>query len=262
MNGTVWFVGAGPGDPDLITVKGRQLISQADAILYAGSLVDAAALQYASAHCQRQDSKTMTLDQITAWLMNAARQYKTVVRLQTGDPSLYGALIEMTRPLTAAGIHWQVVPGVTSACAAAAVAQESLTLPAVTQTVILTRIAGQTPMPTREQLAQLAAHQTSLCIYLAATQLDAVANALLAAGWAATAPVVVVHKATWLTQQIVRGCIQDIAEKTRAAGIENQAMVIASPTLGAGNWPEITPSKLYDAEFTHQFRSSLVCGDE
>lgn len=129
MPGTIWFVGAGPGDPDLITVKGRRLLEQAGAILFAGSLVDQAATQYAPPGCTIRDSKDMTLEEMTVWLVEATGRHQTVVRLQTGDPGLYGALVEMTRPLDAAGIAWKVVPGVSSAMASAAAAGETLTLP-------------------------------------------------------------------------------------------------------------------------------------
>lgn len=253
--GCVWFVGAGPGDPDLITVKGRRLVEAAGAILYAGSLVDAAATRYAPADCRLADSKSMTLEQIGAWLRDAARRCETVVRLQTGDPGLYGALTEMTRPLDAAGIPWQVVPGVTSAMAAAAAAGESLTLPEVTQTVILTRMAGRTPMPPGEELEALAAHRATLCIYLSATLLPEVERALRAAGWPTDAPILVVQKASWPgTERIVRGRLDDIDRRCREAGIDAQAMIIASPALGAGSWAESTPSKLYDPAFSHRFR--------
>jgi siroheme synthase len=160
MTGKIWFVGAGPGDPDLMTVKARKLLEQSGAVLFAGSLVDQAATLYAPAGCEIRDSKDMTLDEMTDWLIAQARQHQTVVRLQTGDPGLYGALIEMTRPLTAAGIEWAVVPGVSSAMASMAAAGETLTLPEVTQTVILTRVAGRTPMPPGEELEALAAHKT------------------------------------------------------------------------------------------------------
>ena len=253
----MWFVGAGPGDPDLITVKGRRLVEQAGAILYAGSLVDAAAARYAPAGCRLADSKSMTLDQISTWLIDAARQCETVVRLQTGDPGLYGALTEMTRPLDAAGIPWRVVPGVTSAMAAAAAAGESLTLPEVTQTVILTRMAGRTPMPPGEGLEALAAHHATLCIYLSATLLPEVQRALRAAGWPADAPILVVQKASWPgAERIVRGQLDDIDRRCREAGIDAQAMIIASPALGAGGWAELTPSKLYDPAFGHRFREA------
>ena len=194
--GKVWFVGAGPGDPDLLTVKGRRLIESASAILYAGSLVDQAATLYAPSGCNVRDSKDMTLEEISAWLVEAAA-HGDVVRLQTGDPTLYGALVEMARALDAAGVAWGVVPGVSSAMASAATACETLTLPEVTQTVILTRVAGRTPMPPGEELEALASHHSTLCIYLSITLLHEVQRALRAAGWAEDAPIVVVQKASW-----------------------------------------------------------------
>lgn len=256
-SGKVWFVGAGPGDPELITVKGRRLLEAAGAVLFAGSLVDRAATLYAAAGCEIRDSRDMTLDEIGDWLDSRARRHRVVVRLQTGDPGLYGALIEMTRPLTAAGIAWGVVPGVSSAMASMAAAGETLTLPEVTQTVILTRVGGRTPMPPGEDLAALAAHRTTLCIYLSITLLHAVQAGLRAAGWAEDSPLLVVHKASWPGEEvIVRGTLADIRQKCRAARIGSQAMIVASPTLGAGGWPELIRSKLYDPSFTHRFRQA------
>jgi precorrin-4/cobalt-precorrin-4 C11-methyltransferase len=255
MSGTVWFVGAGPGDPELITVRGRSLLERAGAVLYAGSLVDRAATRWTPAGCEIRDSKGMTLEAICAWLIDAAAHHDTVVRLQTGDPGLYGALTEMSRPLDAAGVPWAVVPGVSSAMASAAAAGETLTLPEVTQTVILTRVAGRTPMPEGESLAELAAHHCTLCLFLSITLLDQVQADLRAAGWAEDAPVVVVHKASWPGQEtVVRGTLADIAERCRAEGIDHQAMIIASPALGARHWPDIARSKLYDPDFSHRFR--------
>lgn len=195
--GTVWFVGAGPGDPELITVKGRGLVERAGAILFAGSLVSEAATRWGPAGCVVADSKDMTLEQMSAWLVEQAGRCDTVVRLQTGDPGLYGALIELVQPLDAAGVPIQVVPGVSSAMASAAAAVESLTLPEVTQTVIFTRVEGRTPMPEGESLQALAAHHCTLCIFLSITLLGKVTAQLLAAGWSSDAPVVVVHKASW-----------------------------------------------------------------
>ena len=253
--GQIWFVGAGPGDPDLITVKGRNLLARAGAILFAGSLVDRAATLYAPADCDIRDSRNMTLEEMTAWLIVAARKHETVVRLQTGDPGLYGALIEMTRPLTAAGREWAVVPGVSSAMAAMAVAGETLTLPEVTQTVILTRVAGRTPMPPGEDLEALAKHKTTLCIYLSITLLHKVQAALLAAGWSEEAPVLVVQKASWPDEEkVVRSTLRDIKKKCQEEKIASQAMILASPTLGAAVWPDIARSKLYDPTFGHRFR--------
>lgn len=253
--GKVWFVGAGPGDPDLITVKGRDLIAGAGAILFAGSLVSEAAMRWAPAGCAIADSKEMALAEITAWLIEQAQTKATVVRLQTGDPALYGALIEMTQPLDAAGIEVGVVPGVSSAMAAAAAAVETLTLPEVTQTVILTRAAGRTPMPEGESLQELAQHHCTLCVFLSITLLQQVVEDLRAAGWRDDAAMLVVHKASWPGEEkLVRGTLADIRDKCRAERIASQAMIIASPALGARHWPQLKKSKLYDATFTHRFR--------
>lgn len=263
MPGKIWFVGAGPGDPDLITVKGRKLLEQAGAVLYAGSLVDEAATRYAPAGCAIRDSKDMTLEEMIVWLVTHARRHETVVRLQTGDPGLYGALIEMTRPLTAAGVEWAVVPGVSSAMASMAAAGETLTLPEVTQTVILTRVAGRTPMPDGEDLESLAAHRCTLCIYLSITLLHEVQDALRAAGWPEDAPILVVQKASWPGQEkIVRGTLADIKKKCQAEKIGSQAMIVASPTLGAANWESLVRSKLYDPAFTHRFRRAVTNSDD
>ena len=253
----VWFVGAGPGDPELLTLKAQRLISEADAILYAGSLVSKAAMSWASDACDIQDSKGMTLEQICDWLIDKAKDGATVLRLQTGDPGLYGALIEMIQPLDNAGIAVAVVPGVTSAMASAAAAVETLSLPEVTQTVIFSRVEGRTPMPEGESLEELAAHHCTLCLYLSITLLKKIQTALVAAGWAEDAPILVVHKASWPgEEQIIRGTLADIKEKCKEAGINSQAMIIASPTLGSRNWTELKKSKLYDAGFSHRFRKA------
>lgn len=256
--GKVWFVGAGPGDPDLITVKGRDLIARAGAILYAGSLVAEAATNWASATCEVVDSKSMALEEITTWLIDQASRHEIVLRLQTGDPTLYGALIEMVQPLDAAGIEVGVVPGVSSAMASAAAAVESLTLPEVTQTVILTRMEGRTPMPDGEGLHDLAAHHSTLCVFLSITLLGEVRNALLDAGWLDESPILVVHKASWPKEEIIiRGTLADIRQLCREQKINSQAMIIVSPALGARNWKELKKSKLYDEAFTHRFRRGI-----
>ena len=259
MRGTVWFVGAGPGDPELLTVKGRALIERAGAILFAGSLVNEAATRWAPPGCVIADSKEMTLPQMAAWLIEQAGAHETVIRLQTGDPALYGALIELVQPLDAAGVPVRVVPAVASAMASAAAAVESFTLPEVTQSVIFTRVEGRTPMPPGEDLASLAAHRTTLCIFLSITLLHKVEAGLRAAGWPEDSPVVVVHKASWPGEElIVRGTLADIKQRCRDAGIVSQAMVLASPTLGARHWPDLVKSKLYDPGFTHRFRKACA----
>lgn len=253
----IWFVGAGPGDPELLTLKGQRLISQADAILFAGSLVSKTAMTWAKASCEIQDSKGMTLEAITEWLISRAVDNARVIRLQTGDPSLYGALVEMVQPLDGQGIAIEVVPGVTSAMASAAVAVETLTLPEVTQTVIFTRVEGRTPMPKGESLSELAAHHCTLCLYLSITLLKKIKDELLIAGWSQDSIIVVVHKASWANeQQIIRGTLTNIREKCQQAKINSQAMIIASPTLGARHWTTLKKSKLYDADFSHRFRKA------
>lgn len=260
--GKVWFVGAGPGDPELITVKGRSLMERAGAILFAGSLVSEAAMRWAPSSCVVLDSKDMTLEQMSAWLIEQAARCTTVVRLQTGDPGLYGALIELVQPLDAAGVAIEVVPGVSSAMASAAAAVESLTLPEVTQTVIFTRVEGRTPMPEGESLDALAAHHCTLCIFLSITLMGRVTAALSQAGWSPDAPVVVVHKASWPGEQkIVRGTVATIQALCREAKIVSQSMIIASPTLGARQWQTLVKSKLYDASFTHRFRRASITSE-
>jgi len=257
MKHKVYFVGAGPGDPELITVKGQRLLQQAGAVLFAGSLVSEACTRWAGDDCDIADSKGMTLEQITTWLIEKAQQHAVVIRLQTGDPGLYGALIEMVQPLDAAGIESEVVAGVSSAFASAAAACESLTLPEVTQTVILTRVEGRTPMPEGESLRELAQHKSTMCLFLSITLLKKVQEELLAAGWQADHPILVVQKASWPHEEkVVRGTIADIRDKCKAEKIASQAMIIISPTLGARDWKELKRSKLYDASFTHRFRKA------
>ncbi|MBW6453502.1 MAG: precorrin-4 C(11)-methyltransferase [Methyloprofundus sp.] len=254
----VWFVGAGPGDPELITLKAQKLIAQADAILYAGSLVSKTATQWAKPECAIEDSKGMTLEEITAWLIKYSIADAIVIRLQTGDPGLYGALVEMIQPLDQAGIDIGVVPGVTSAMASAAAAVETLTLPEVTQTVIFSRVAGRTPMPEGESLVELGQHHCTLCLYLSITLLKKVREDLLAAGWSDDAPIVVVHKASWPgEEQVLRGTLATIKEQCKQAGVNAQAMIIASPALGARQWTDIKKSKLYAADFSHRFRKAI-----
>ncbi|MDQ7090122.1 MAG: precorrin-4 C(11)-methyltransferase [Methylococcales bacterium] len=254
----IYFVGAGPGDPELLTLKGQRLISEADAILFAGSLVSDAAMKWAKESCKIQDSKGMTLTEITDWLIHHAVENAHVIRLQTGDPSLYGALIEMVQPLDKAGIAIEVVPGVTSAMASAAAAIETLTLPEVTQTVIFSRVEGRTPMPQGESLRELAAHHCTLCLYLSITLLKKIKDELLIAGWSEDSVIVVVYKASWPNEEkIIRGTLATIRDDCQKAKINSQAMIIASPTLGARDWKNLKKSKLYDAEFSHRFRNAI-----
>ncbi len=255
--GKVWFVGAGPGHPDLITVRGRDLLGQAGAVLYAGSLVSADHLEYCPEGCEVADSSGMTLEQMHDWLLTQSRRVETVVRLQTGDPSLYGALAEMAAPLLDAGVEVHSVSGVSSAMASAAVALESLTLPEITQTVILTRTEGRTPMPDGERLRDLARHRATLCIYLSATLMHKVADELRAAGWPDSAPILVVHKATWPGEEkILRSTVGGFAALCRSEGIRSQTMIIAAPSIGATRCENVPKSQLYDAGFSHEYRKA------
>jgi precorrin-4/cobalt-precorrin-4 C11-methyltransferase len=257
--GKVWFVGAGPGAADLITVRGMQLLQTAGAILYTGSLVAQTVLQWAAPDCEIADSKTMALEQVTAWLIHQAQRHETVVRLQTGDPTLYGVFAELVRPLDHADIPVGIVPGVSSAMAAAAVAEECLTLPEVTQTVIFTRLSERTAMPASEALSELAKHRCTICLFLSIERIERAMTILQQAGWAATAPVVVVYKATWPDDQIiVRGTISDITDRCQQQGIDRQALILISPTIGIRQRSALTTSKLYDAHFPRRFRN----GDE
>ena len=251
----VWFIGAGPGDPDLITVKGRDLIARADAILYTGSLVSEAVMRWSKPDCEIADSKGMTLEQINYWLIDRARNKSVVIRLQTGDPGLYGVLVEIIQALDNEGIESELVPGVSSALAAAAAAKETLTLPEVTQTVIFTRVEGRTPMPDGESLEELARHNTTLCLFLSITLLHKIEASLLKAGWSEDAQVLVVQKASWPGEEkIIRGTIKTIRAKCKEEGITSQAMIIVSPTLGARYFKNIKKSRLYAEEFNHKFR--------
>ncbi|MEO5339722.1 MAG: precorrin-4 C(11)-methyltransferase [Magnetococcus sp. MYC-9] len=260
--GEIWFVGAGPGAEDLITVRGRELLLRAGAILYAGSLVSAAHLRHAPPNCLIADSSGMTLEEMVQWLLEQARRTSTVVRLQTGDPSLFGALPEMARPLRQAGVTLHAVPGVPSFAASAAVALESLTLPEVTQTVILTRVAGRTPMPDGERLRELARHGATLCIHLSITLWPTIQAELAAAGWPEESPVLVVHKATWPGEQrILRGTLATIARQCEEARIQSQSMIIIGPTLHSHPEAPSPRSQLYHPDFGHGCRAPFEPGE-
>ena len=205
------FLGAGPGDPELITLKGRRLLDEADVIVFAGSLVNPALLDGVQAEIH--DSAGMDLDAILEVMVTAARSGKKVVRLHTGDPAIYGAIREQMQRLDMENIAYEVVPGVSSALASAAALGVELTVPEVTQTVIFTRQAGRTPVPVSESLRKLAAIQASMCIFLSVSMMETVAAELISGGYPADTPVAVVEKVSWSDQNIVRGTLGDIAGK-------------------------------------------------
>lgn len=245
----VYFVGAGAGDPELLTVKGKRLIDNADTIIYAGSLVNPAVLADRRLDCQVYDSAGMTLEEVLAVMQETEAQGKTTVRVHTGDASIYGAIREQLDALDKLGIPHTVVPGVSSFLAAAAAMQKEYTLPDVTQTVILTRMEGRTPVPERERLEELAKHRATMIIFLSVGRIAELAERLRTAYPAAT-PVAVVYKASWPEEKIVTGTLLDIAEKVQAAGITKTALVTVGEFLG----DTYALSKLYDKTFTHEFR--------
>ena len=248
----VYFVGAGPGDPDLITVKGQKLLSEADVVIYAGSLVNPAILAITPPGCEIHNSASMTLDEVIGVMKAAVAQGKKVIRLHTGDPSIYGAIQEQIDLLNKLEISWQVVPGVSSFLAAAAALGQEYTLPGVSQTVIITRMEGRTAVPEKEQIRSLAAHQTTMCIFLSVHMFGELVQELLDGGYQADTPVAVVEKASWPEQRIFRGTLTTIADQLVAAGVSRTAMVIVGDVLAR----EFEQSRLYAPEFGHMFREA------
>lgn len=230
-SGMVTFIGAGPGDPELLTLKGQKLLTQADVVLYAGSLVAEEMLKYASPQAELHNTAGMKLAQQVEMMRTAVQQGKQVARLHTGDPSVFGALAEQTVALTALGIPWQVIPGVSSAFAAAASLGIEYTLPEVTQTVILTRISGRTAVPEAENLRALAVHRSSLVLFLSTGLIREVVAELLAAGYAPETPVALVYRASWPDERIVRGRLAEIANLAELGELTHQGLIIVSPAL-------------------------------
>ena len=248
----VYFVGAGPGDPDLITVKGRRLLSEADVVIYAGSLVNPALLEVTREGCEIHNSASMTLQEVIAVMQKAVGAEKMVVRLHTGDPSIYGAIQEQIDWLNQLGIRWKVIPGVSSFLASAAALGQEYTLPGISQTVIITRMEGRTPVPDREKLRSLAEHQATMCIFLSVHMFADLVRDLMEGGYPADTPVAVVEKASWPDQRIFRGTLTTIADQLAAAGVNRTAMVIIGKVLDG----DYEKSRLYAPEFAHMFREA------
>lgn len=248
----IWFVGAGPGDRELITLKGYRLLQQADVVIYAGSLINTELLDYCRPQAACYDSAGMTLEQIVSLMAESSRAGKLVVRLQTGDLSLYGSIREQSEALAQQNIGFVSVPGVSAFLGAAAQLGVEYTVPEVAQSLVITRIEGRTPMPPLEQLEAFAAHQTSMAIFLSVQNIDGVVERLTAGGYPATTPVAVVYKATWPESRTVRGTLADIAEQVRAAAICKTALILVGAFLG----DEYHYSRLYDAGFSHEYRQA------
>jgi len=246
----IYFIGAGPGDPDLITVKGAKILARADVVIYAGSLVNPDLLELCKPGARIYNSAGMNLEEVLEVMFQAWSEGKAVARVHTGDPSIYGAIQEQMDALAQKGIEFTVIPGVSSFFAAAAAIPHELTLPEVTQTVILTRLEGRTPVPPGEKLSELAGHRCTMCIFLSVSQIDRVVEELLCGAYTGKTPVMVVEKASWSDQRVIRGCLENIGELVRQAGIKRQALIMVGEVFGG----DYSRSKLYDPGFSHGFR--------
>ncbi|MCR5177256.1 MAG: precorrin-4 C(11)-methyltransferase [Anaerovibrio sp.] len=248
----VSIVGAGPGDPELITVKGRRLLEAADVIIYAGSLVPKALLGYAREGCEIHNSASMSLPEVLEVIEKSVEAGKKVVRLHTGDPSIYGAIQEQMDALSKKGIEFEVVPGVSSFLATAAVLKQEYTLPGVTQTVIITRNEGRTAVPDREKLKSLAAHKATMCIFLSISMLEEVVAELIAGGYEPDTPIAIVQRATWPEQRIFRATLETICSEIEGEGVDRTSMIVVSHVLGS----DYELSRLYAPEFSHGYRDA------
>lgn len=246
----ITFVGAGPGAADLITLRGQRAIAAADVIVYAGSLVNPELLDWKKPSCQVHNSASLTLEEVMDILLAANAAGKAAVRLHTGDPSIYGAIREQMDRLDEQGVAYELVPGVSSFLGAAAALKAEFTLPGVSQTLILTRMEGRTPVPQAEDISRLAAHQASMVVFLSAAMLEGLAAKLLAGGYAPDTPAAIVYKATWADEQIIHTSVGNLAQAGRKQGISKTALVLVGDFLG-GNYER---SKLYDPSFSHGYR--------
>ncbi len=246
----IYFVGAGPGAEDLITVRGQELLKRADGVIYAGSLVNPALLKCCTEGCEILDSARMTLPEVIEAMARWDGQDAVVVRLHTGDPSLYGAIREQMDELRKLGIAFQVVPGVSSFSAAAAAIPAEYTLPGVSQTVILTRMAGRTPVPERERVRSLAAHNATMVLFLSAGMLQELCAELIQGGYAPDTPAAIVYKASWPDQRVARGTLRTLPEIGK--DMTKTALVLVGGFLGG----DYERSKLYAPSFAHGYREA------
>ena len=248
----VYFIGAGPGDPELLTIKGRRIIEQADVIIYADSLIDPRVCSFARKEAEIHGSASLTLDEITEIILSAVKQGKTVARLQSGDPSIYGAIREQMAVLEEHGIEYEIIPGVSSLFAAAASLKAELTIPNISQTVIITRTEGRTPVPERESLKNLAAHQATLAIFLSVSLMEKVVEELLDGGYPSETPVAVVYRVSWNDETVVRSTLKDIVKRVQTLGIKRQALILVGDVLDPGR--KGCRSRLYNRNFSHEYR--------
>ena len=248
----VHFVGAGSGAVDLITVRGARLLKEADVIIYAGSLVNPDVLQYAGPDCKIYDSAYMTLEEVLDVIKAAEAEGKSIVRLHTGDSSIYGAVREQFDELEELGIEYDVCPGVSAFCGAAAALRAEYTLPDVSQTVIITRTAGRTGVPEKESIQSLAAHQATMVLFLSTGLTEKLQAELLEGGYHGNTPVAVVYKATWPDEKVFRCTVDTLHKTVKENGLTKTSLIIVGGCMGE----EYTRSKLYDPTFTTEFREA------
>ncbi|WP_324825562.1 precorrin-4 C(11)-methyltransferase [Sinanaerobacter sp. ZZT-01] len=249
----VHFVGAGPGAADLITVRGQRLLQEADVIIYAGSLVNPEHLKLAKDGCKIYDSASMTLEEVISVMQGAENEGKTTVRLHTGDPSIYGAIREQMDLLEPKEIEFDVTPGVSSFFGAAAALKAEYTLPDVSQTVIITRMAGRTPVPEKEEISKLASHNATMAIFLSTGLLEPLRERLLVGGYSKETPAAIVYKATWPEEKVFYGTVDTLPQIAKENNITKTALILVGNFLG----DKYERSKLYDPTFTHEFREAI-----
>ena len=252
--GKVYIVGGGPGDPELLTLKAKRIIESADLVIFADSLVPPEIVEFAKEGAQVIGSKELNLDEIMELELTAVHEGKIVARVQSGDPSIYGAILEQMRILDKEGIDYEIIPGVSAAFAAAAVLRSELTVPEKSQTVILTRMEGRVAMPEGEQLKDLAAHGCTMVIFLSITRMTKVVRELTSSGYTEDTPVAVVYRVGWPDELVIRGTLKDIAGKVRAAKITLQALIIVGDAVNPGLDAASAVSHLYSSDYTHRYR--------
>jgi len=248
----VWFIGAGPGAPDLLTIRGAKLIADADVVVWARSLVHEGVLEHACLNAEIIESTTIPLEGVLELYERAVREDLEIARIHSGDPSLWGAVLEQVEFCEELGLDWEIVPGVSSLGAAAAAIGRELTVPEVAQSVILTRRASRTPMPNNEDIKAFAAHGTTMAIFLSAARPRLLQEELLEGGYAPDTPCAVVYRASWPDEQVIDCRLRELADRIREAGFTRQALVLVGPGLEAGG----TRSHLYSPAFSHSFRKA------
>jgi len=248
----VWFIGAGPGAPDLLTIRGAKLIANVDVVVWARSLVHEGVLEHARPNAEIIESTTIPLEGVLELYERAVREDLEIARIHSGDPSLWGAVLEQVEFCEELGLDWEIVPGVSSLGAAAAAIGRELTVPEVAQSVILTRRASRTPMPNNEDIKAFAAHGTTMAIFLSAARPRLLQEELLEGGYAPDTPCAVVYRASWPDEQVIECRLRELADRIREAGFTRQALVLVGPGLEAGG----TRSHLYSPAFSHSFRKA------